>query len=65
MSFNLTSSKSKYLIILLIIFLTINIFPIDFYVDLEKMMIIKIHYPYDSKKYLPHLFVFKSIKFRL
>ena len=29
---------SKCLIIFLIIFLTINILPIDFYVDIEKMM---------------------------
>ena len=61
MSRNLISSISKCLIIFLIILLTINILPIDFYVDIEKIIKTKIIYPYASK-YLPHLFIFKSIK---
>ena len=61
MSRNLISSMSKCLIIFPIIFLTINILPIDFYVDIEKMMKTKIIISEDLK-YLPHLFIFKSIK---
>ena len=60
MSPNLTSSISKYLIIFLIIFLTINILPIDFYVDIEKMMKTKT-INFEEFKYLPHYFFIKSI----
>ena len=59
MSRNLTSSISKYSILFLIIFLTVNILPIDFYVDIEKMMKTKIN-PEDFK-YLLHFFIIKSI----
>lgn len=61
MSRTLISNMSKCLIVFLIIFLTINILPIDFYVDIEKMMKTKIIITKDLK-YLPHLFVIKSIK---
>ena len=61
MSHSLISIMSKCLIVFLIIFLTINILPIDFYVDIEKMMKTKIIYP-NMSKYLPHLFILKSIK---
>lgn len=60
MSANLVSSISKYLIIFFIILLAVNILPIDFYVDIETMINQKINHK--SLKYLPHFFIFKSIK---
>lgn len=60
MSANQVSSISKYLIIFFIILLTVNILPIDFYVDVEKMMRTKI-INFEEFKYLPHFFFIKSI----